>query len=180
MGKRLSSNLRKVGGPPEGEPWVWLTAELITSCAWRGQSIHCRRLIDFLVREHMAHAGTENGNLAAPYDQLNTFGIGRRFIPEAIGEAETLGLIAVHRGGKRNLVEDYASRYRLTWLPAKSVDQFSRYFVAPTNEWKRTTVDDVRAIRTKRSADRAKKRALGTPRVNRTTGKLPLRSVHHG
>jgi len=144
----------------------------------------------------MAHAGTENGNLAAPYDQLNAFGIGRRFIPEAIGEAEALGLIVVHRGGKRNLVEDYTSRFRLTWLPARSNDKFSSYYVAPTNEWKRTTVDDVRAVRTKRSADRAKKRVLGTPRVNRLGAprvnslgtprvnpmsvKRPLRSVHHG
>jgi len=144
----------------------------------------------------MAHAGTENGNLAAPYDQLNASGIGRRFIPEAIGEAEALGLIVVHRGGKRNLVEDYTSRYRLTWLPAKSNDKFTHYYVAPTNEWKRTTVDDIRAIRAKRSADRARKRVLGTPRVNPlgaprvnsfgtprvngALGKPPPRSVHHG
>ena len=63
--------------PPKGEPWIWLTRELLSSASWRATSINCRRLIDFLLVEHMNHAGTENGNLAAPYDHLVPWGLTR-------------------------------------------------------------------------------------------------------
>ena len=200
MGKKGAYDLRKVSGPPEGKPWCWLTVELLTSAAWTGQSIHCRRLLDFLMLEHMAHAGTENGNLAAPYSQLVGFGIGRRFIAMAIREAEDRRLIEVIRGGKRNQVADHISRYRLTWLATKARDQTGTYYVAPTNDWTRTTKADVEAIlvdRKKRLKRRSVKKqssgapgvnrfgapevnSLGVPGVNLNGGKLPLRSVHYG
>jgi hypothetical protein len=191
----LGSDLRKVGGPPAGSSWVWLTSELLSSVAWNGQSLHCRRLIDFLVLEHLAHNGTENGNLAAPYDQLENYGLGRRFISEAVREAEARRLIEVSRGGKRNQVADHLSRYRLTWLAAKANDKHSSYFVAPANDWKRTTDTDIAAMLEAR-ARRRKKQSSGTlrvnrldapcvnsldaPRVNLNDRKPPSGSVHHG
>ena len=32
---------RKLYAPPQGEPWVWLTTELLFSDAWRSMSINC-------------------------------------------------------------------------------------------------------------------------------------------
>ena len=62
--------------PPSGESFVWLTRELLSSDAWRSQSIHTRRLIDFLLLEYLRRAGQTNGRLKAPYRQLYAFGIG--------------------------------------------------------------------------------------------------------
>lgn len=102
----------KTQRPPAGKPWVWLTRELLESDAWRSAGIGVRRMIDFLILEHMSHGGKENGKLKAPYRQLVVFGIGARFITAHIAEAEKLGLIECHRGGMR-----VATTYGLTWLP---------------------------------------------------------------
>lgn len=136
--KPASFRLKDVNSPPE--PFVWISAELNVSPAWRARSINCVRLIEFLQKEHMAHGGKENGNLAAPYDQLQAWGIGRRLIRPTIEEAEALGLIAVRRGGKRNAVEDHVSRYRLTFYPSRIVPVDGLpHWEAPTDEWKRIT-----------------------------------------
>lgn len=138
--KPTSYRLGDVNRPPEDQPWCWLSAELLTSPAWRARSVNCARLIEFLMLEHMAHAGTENGNLAAPYDQLQAFGIGRRLIRPAIEEAEGLRLLEVRRGGKRNSVEDHISRYRLTFYATRVHRSGQKpYWQAPTNEWKTVT-----------------------------------------
>ena len=84
--------------PPKDEPWGWLTRELLSSPAWRLRSINSIRLIDFLMVEHMNHAGTENGNLNATYDQLKEWGLTRSEICAAIEEACFLGLVRVVRG----------------------------------------------------------------------------------
>ena len=67
---KLTGERKKLRQPPKGEPFVWLTRELLTSPAWRAMSPNAARLIDFLLVEHTNHAGTENGNLLATYDQL--------------------------------------------------------------------------------------------------------------
>jgi len=97
----------------------------------------------------MSHAGRENGNLVAPYQQLEEFGLWRRFIPSAIREGEALRLISVHRGGKKNLVADHMNRYRLTFLPEKRRDivTSSNYYVAATDDWKKTTDAEIAAYR---------------------------------
>src|SRR5579863_1943732 len=98
--------------PPKGEQFIKLPRDLLRSDAWRSQSINCRRLIDFLMEEHMAHGGAENGKLKAPYRQLEAYGVGARYCADAIREAEDLGLVNCDRGGKR-----VATTYTLTWLP---------------------------------------------------------------
>lgn len=110
--------------PPAGEPFVWLTRELVESDAWQARSRQCARLIDFLLIEHMNHAATENGNLKATYEQLVQFGFSRRKIVGAIEEAERLGLVRCQRGWKRR-----PSTYRLTFYPGRDRSP-------PTNEWK--------------------------------------------
>jgi hypothetical protein len=94
------------------EPFVKLPRDLIESDAWKVQSLTCRRLIDFLMLEHMAHGGKENGALVATRRQLEDFGLRRNSIAGAIREAERLGLAHCDHGGHR-----VASRFTLTWLP---------------------------------------------------------------
>lgn len=97
---------------------------LLQSAAWRSLSIHSRRLIDFLMLEHMSHGGRHNGFLLAPRRQLESFGIHERFVTAAISEAEGVGLIDCIRGKGRA-----PSRYALTWLPRSDC-------MEPTNRWR--------------------------------------------
>ena len=121
---KLNGRAGKRNRPPEGEPFVWLTQELIASDAWRTLSINGRRLLEFLMIEHMNHGGLENGNLVAPYEQLVAFGITRRLVNPTIDELKTRGLVDVQRAGMRS-----ATRFALTWLPIGHME--------PTNRWRR-------------------------------------------
>lgn len=116
----------KAQRPPVGEPWVWLTRELLSSDAWRSAGINARRLVDFLLIEHMGSAGKANGKLKAPHRQLVTFGIGPKYVADAIREAESIGLVECHRGGMR-----VATTFSLTWLPehdgTPAADQWRAY-----------------------------------------------------
>lgn len=98
--------------PPKGKPWIWLTGELIASDAWASLSINARRVVDFLINEHLSHGGKENGALLAPYRQLQAFGIGARHVGPAINEAERAGIIL-----RRTAVGRAPNTYALTWLP---------------------------------------------------------------
>jgi len=85
---------------------------LLESAAWRGLSINARRLVDFLMIEHMRQGGKRNGFLLAPRRQLWDFGIGSHFVSEAIAEVERAGLVGCRRGTGRR-----PNYYALTWLP---------------------------------------------------------------
>lgn len=119
----------KLGKPPKGESWIWLTRDLLASPAMRHRSLYARMVLDFLMVEHTAHAGQCNGRLMATYDQLQQAGVPRRHINAAIFELENLGLVAVTRRGGR----DSPSLYRLTWQAADEK--------GPTNEWAGVTED---------------------------------------
>ena len=99
---KLAGRDRRTYAPPKGEPWVWQTSELLCSPAWRSMSVNTRRLIDFLMVEHRAHAGKENGNLRAPYDQLVAWGLPRSEIRAAVLEAEALA-VEEHEGHLQSL-----------------------------------------------------------------------------
>jgi hypothetical protein len=147
-----NSRERKIHRPPSGEPWVWHTQEMLLSAAWRARTIYCARLLDFLELEHMSHAGTENGNLAAPYTQLEAYSLRRGNISAAIEEAEMLGLLRCERGA-RIAGRPQPSRYRLTYL-ATQADQ------APaTNEWKHITREHIAAWHRERKHRKRTKRA---------------------
>lgn len=103
---------RNANLPPPGEPWVWQTRELMRSDAWKARGINVVRLIDFLLVELMNHGGKDNGKLKATHRQLEDFGVGARYVAEAIRRAEELGLIECQRGGQR-----VATTYALTWMP---------------------------------------------------------------
>ena len=50
---KLSGRAGRLRRPPKGEPWVWMTRELIASPAMRSLSLTARRLLDFLMIEDM-------------------------------------------------------------------------------------------------------------------------------
>jgi len=140
----------KAHRPPKKEPWIWLIRELLCSAAWRALSINGRRLLDFLMVEHMNHAGSENGNLAATYDQLVAWGLSRSEISSAIEEAEFLGLLRFKRGGRWGGT-NLPSRYRLTFLPDRDDNP-------PSNEWKRRKEDQITEWRKERKQRREARR----------------------
>src|ERR1700704_4986920 len=95
----------------KSESFVKLYRELSESASWRELSINARRLLDFLMIEHMRRGGKQNGFLLAPRRQLEIFGIGARHVSQAIEEVERAGFVDCRRGiGRRPSV------YALTWL----------------------------------------------------------------
>ena len=90
---------QKIGGPPAGEGFCWQTREMLVSPAFREMSVNCFRFINALEVENMNHAGTANGNLIMPYNQLQRYWrIPRRLIRRTIEEAARRGLIEERRG----------------------------------------------------------------------------------
>ena len=122
----------------KGEAFAKLPRDLLESTAWRSLSIHARRLIDFLLIEHMRHGGRENGRLIAPRRQLIAFGIHAHFVSAAIEEAELVGLVDCKRGVGRA-----PNTYGLTWLPRGD---------PPAHRWRNheATAAEVIAIRKSR------------------------------
>jgi hypothetical protein len=98
--------------PPTDQSWVWQSRALRESDAWRSPGINARRFIDFLLLEHMKHGGQANGRLKAPQRHFEVFGIGARYVTEAIREPEELGLVDSNHPRQR-----VATTYALTWLP---------------------------------------------------------------
>jgi hypothetical protein len=138
-----TSRQTKRNRPPQGESWIWLTADMLESAAWRSMSLNARKIVDRLIVEHLAHAGTENGNLITTYSDFQQFGLRRRSsIAPAIIEAETLGIIdVIERGGSAYAEFRNPSRYALAWLDRKDG-------TPPTNRWKtfETMADASKAV----------------------------------
>ena len=88
------------------------------------------------MREHLSHAGNENGSLLAPYGQLVDFGIGRRLIHGSIAEAEQRGLVRVDRGGRRGVVMTEVNRFRLTYMWSRKKISGFWDWTPPTDDWK--------------------------------------------
>ena len=184
--KPFSTDPKKVNGPEEGKPWVFHNAELRDSPSWRYRSEYCARFLDFLEREHMAHAGKENGRLKAPYKQLqadkfidasgverNGARIPRGCIPAVIEEAEALKLIEVRRGGKKNLVENHESAYRLTYFFTRSRDEKGTVLnYAATHDWKHIPEDAAKAIKTEMQ-QRRRVGKRGKAAISKTASRYP-------
>lgn len=148
-GKRTGRD-RKLRSPPKDKPWTWVTRELLCSPAWRAQSTNCRRLMDFLMVEHINHAGTENGKLMATHLQLEAYGLTRNCIADAILEARFLGLVRFDRGGRWGLTK-LPSIFRLTFYT-------DRDGVPATNEWKAKTAEIIAEWKHDQAQHRARKR----------------------
>ena len=143
-GKRF----RKALNFPHGVGWcVPLPRDLLNSPAWLAMSHQCRKLVDALMAEHADHGGLENGNLLVPYDTLQTRGIRRGNILNAIFEAEALGIVDPTRGVRCYGSRKAPSRYRLTWLGTPDG-------LTATNEWRSIKTDDEARTRVRNAFDR--------------------------
>ena len=77
-----------------------------------------RRAVDRIMIEHMAHAGTENGNLVVTYADFVKFGVRRESLPAAIADAADRGLIIITEKGRASTGPDrWPSKYAVGWLP---------------------------------------------------------------
>ncbi len=146
-----------------------LTQDLVESPAWWEalQHPYIMSLLNFLIREHLRHGGKENGNLAAPYSQLQSYGDGggRIRTPEilpTIDRTRRLGLIQVTPGGHRR----GPSRYALTWLPTHAGKKPTRDYLAVAPETIRD-IAEARKQKQRRSTSWTKETA--PPRWQRRT-----------
>jgi hypothetical protein len=116
--------------PPQDEPWCWFPRSLLESDAWRSAPINTRRVVDRLLLEHMAHAGTMNGQLICTYKDFEKAGIRHESLITAIQDAGARGLISITQKGRASTGEDrWPSKYALGWLPTHDG-------VAAPNRWK--------------------------------------------
>jgi len=93
-------------------PFIKSYLDVLESDAWHYLGINARRFIDFLMVENMRRGGKHNGDLKAPRQQLEAYGIAARHISSAIDDAERVGLVDCYRGSGRA-----PNLYALTWLP---------------------------------------------------------------
>jgi len=142
--------------PPAGEPWVWLTNEMITSPAWQAMSLAARKIVDRLMIEHMAHGGTENGNLIVTYADFRKYGIRDKTIASAIREAVALGWVQViSKGGKARGDIRHPSYYALAWLPWRDA-------TPAKNTWRTVRSPEQAAERKRLARQRPKPEFMGT------------------
>jgi len=131
----------------KGEAFAKMPRDLLESTVWHSLSIHARRLIDFLLIEHIRHGGRENGRLLAPRRQLIAFGIHAHFVSAAIEEAEHVGLVDCKRSVGRA-----PNTYGLTWLPLGDDP--------PTHRWRNHNATAAEVIAERKAAKTRKKPVL--------------------
>ena len=125
-GKRMRNAL---GLPKNSGYCVAVPLHLLNSPAWLAMSPQCRKFVDAFMAEFAAHGGVENGNLKAPYDQLQARGIRREVMLDIVFEAQALGIVDATRGQRAYGSRRAPSVYRLTWLGTPDG-------LTGTNEWK--------------------------------------------
>ncbi|HEX3919375.1 MAG TPA: hypothetical protein VHW60_18720 [Caulobacteraceae bacterium] len=127
---------RARGWKPEA-PFIAVPLTLIDCPSYRALTSPARRALDFLIREHLRHGGTQNGSLLAPYRQLQDWGISNRDVAPALRMLAAFGLIQRTRVGSRLGGKDGSATYALAWLPASGS--------LPTNAFKQVTMADIEA-----------------------------------
>jgi len=155
-GKRM----RRVLSPTDTAGyWIVLPLDLLSSPAWLAMSTQCRRFVEALMVEFCAHAGMENGNLKATYDQLETRGLQRKSVLKVVIEAEALGIVQASRGQRSYGSKRAPSTYRLTWYGTPDG-------LAATHEWKAIKAAEEAEIRVRNAVD-ALVQERGVKRANR-------------
>lgn len=134
MASRRSRDRFAHNTPPQGEPWIWFTREMLASPAWRKMTGVAKTVLERVMIEHMEHAGTMNGELVITYDDFVDFGIRRRSIREAIDVAKALGFLDVVIEGKRSYGNARRpTEYGLTWM--------GRNRMPPSNRWQKLDME---------------------------------------
>lgn len=132
----------------EIEQYIKFKRELICSLAYTTMSINEHRLLTFLMQEHFRKGGQQNGDLIAPYNQLNKFGIPRRYINKAIYGLEQRGLIIVDRGARTG-GKNYNNRYAITFA-------YKKDYKYPQH-WKRFAEKDLEKLKSNRMLQKQNK-----------------------
>lgn len=134
-GSYASSRDKTRLGPPQGEPWFWLTIQIVESHSFRSLSRAAMLCFFRLMIEHRNHAGIQNGRLPCTYLDFEKYGVRRRSIAPALDELEAVGMIERTRIGR--LLPDGASGapslYRITMIPSVT----DTGLVDATNDWKK-------------------------------------------
>jgi len=145
---------RQPNSPPDGEPWVWVTANLLASYAWRAMTVNAKRVLERILLEHMAHAGKENGRLQVTHRQFIEAGVSRDYVGDAIDELAHLRLVKITTRGRGGAGTGHSSRFLLTWFPEKG----SRYCDDPWKMVDAVHVQKWNALR--KVAKKARKRSV--------------------
>lgn len=147
-GTFADARFKKLNKPPLGEPFIWITREMISSPAWRALSETALKVIFRVLEEHMAHGGGQNGALPVTYDDFQRYGLRRSSIKAALEEAIALGFLERTKPGVRSYAEfkGAPAHYRIAWLPTYGGAR-------PTRRWARIqTLEEAReAVRASRS-----------------------------
>jgi hypothetical protein len=120
--------------------------------------VNARRFIEFLLLEHMAKGGQQNGKIKAPARQLHDFGIGEHYVTGAINQAEEVGLVDCRRQGVRA-----ATLYGLTWMESHDGTR-------ATNRWRDYRNPNLTPLRTKKSRNLPAKQQTGLSAKRQTDG----------
>lgn len=165
---RSSGRLKQHSKSKLEGPFVAHTRELLASPVWGVLTLADRRVLDRLELEHMAHGGTENGNLKCTYSDFQQFGIRRASIAKALRRVEALGLIeTIERGRIARGEFRFPAIYRVTYLGGN---------IPATHEWKRfSTMDDVQRVLAKMDLKNKKRGAKVLPLPDAKT--LPQRAI---
>jgi hypothetical protein len=147
---------RKLNSPPKGEPWLWLSREILESFAFRALSGASQKVVFRIGVEHLSHGGSLNGDLAVTYRDFEAYGVAATSVLLAIVEAVALGLIERRDGGTRawGSFKGRPARYRLCWLPTHTGEP-------ATNRWRRfKSLDEAReaAVRARQAVEEVRRR----------------------
>ena len=132
---------RGPNSPPENQGWAWIAQDLLESAAWVACPDVARRVLFVVVREHVRHAGKDNGRLPVTWRDLRREGVRQGGIKQALDQLQLLGLLRCTGRGRPSNGRDRGSpaTWALTWLPIIGEAQ-------PTNGWKEfKTVEEAKA-----------------------------------
>ena len=128
-----------------------MAIDMISCPTFGALSITARRILDLFVIEYLSHAGTENGNIAATYRQLEVHGACKADISKGLAQLELCGFIRKTFQGLRIANGGEPSRYALTWLPTMRTSPSA---AVATDDWRskmaalrRSGINDVRSVR---------------------------------
>jgi hypothetical protein len=160
-----------------GEQFVKLLRPLLESDSWRSMGIKERRVIDFLMLEHLRHGGKDNGQLKATHRQLLDLGFNRKSVGTVLANLEERGLIGCIKGGMR-----VATLFRLTWLPTFGWDVNGKLGeLLPGHEWQSFRDPAWEQSKRKKSKNLQNKDTAGLPNKDTAVeAKLPNKETADG
>jgi hypothetical protein len=143
----------KVQEIPHGMPFIMLSREVLEGLLNRPPSRRGFQMLIRLALEHLAHAGTENGNLVVTQRQFaKEARISSDFIAPTKEELIELGwLVVEHDGQYAGGAKRDPCRYRLTCFKFKSAPATGApVYFEPTHEWRDVKTVPKRRLRSSR------------------------------